>query len=138
MSRSADRIGGRMGLASLLLAWGGVGSWLPLQGAEGDWPRFRGSGGRGIVSERPLPLKWSDGGGDRNGVRWKVRLPGRGCASPIVARGRVLVTSASGYRNRELHVVCLAAETGQVVWHRRLWATGRTMRNRQPRSCAGA
>jgi outer membrane protein assembly factor BamB len=98
-----------------------------------DWPGWRGDG-RGISSEKNLPVKWSE----NEGVRWKTVIPGAGHSSPIVWGNRVFITTAaaadpnvetfrggvymggnrpkpdeSGYAYR---VICLDANDGSVLW----------------------
>ena len=55
-----------------------------------DWPQFRGPTGQGHSSERGLPLEWSEA---RN-VVWKTPVPGIGWSSPVVAGGRIWLTTA--------------------------------------------
>lgn len=55
-----------------------------------DWPAFRGADGQGHSDEVGLPLLWSE---SRN-VAWKSPVPGRGWSSPVVAGGRVWLTTA--------------------------------------------
>jgi outer membrane protein assembly factor BamB len=98
----------------------------------GDWPQFRGPGGRAVSDETGLPVKWSD----TKNVRWKAELPGRGVSSPVVADGRVYVTACSGYRQRRLHVLCLDAATGKKLWERQVASTGGTMCH--PKTCMAA
>jgi outer membrane protein assembly factor BamB len=43
-----------------------------------------------------------------------------------VVDGRVVVTCSSGYDQDRLHVLCFDAATGEQLWHRQFWATGRT------------
>ena len=57
-----------------------------------DWPQWRGPSSNGISSEAGLPGRWS---ADSN-IVWKVGLAGLGGSSPIVAGGRVFVTSQVG------------------------------------------
>ena len=57
-------------------------------GAE-DWPQFRGPTGQGHALERGLPLEWSE---SRN-IIWKVPVAGSGWSSPVVAAGKVWLTS---------------------------------------------
>jgi outer membrane protein assembly factor BamB len=57
---------------------------------EQSWPQFRGPGGQGRTDESALPLRWSES----EGVVWKTALPGRGWSSPVVANGRIWVTTA--------------------------------------------
>jgi outer membrane protein assembly factor BamB len=98
----------------------------------GDWPQFRGPGGRGVSDETGLPVHW---GPDQN-IRWKADLPGRGLSSPVVARGKVYVTACSGRLQDRLHVLCFDVQTGKRLWERQLWATGNTMCN--PKTCMAA
>src|SRR5689334_23308437 len=58
--------------------------------AAEDWPQFRGPTGQGLSTERGLPLEWSES----TNVTWKVPVPGRGWSSPVVAGGRVWLTTA--------------------------------------------
>jgi outer membrane protein assembly factor BamB len=39
----------------------------------------------------------------------------------------VIVTASSGAHQDELHVICFDVTTGDRRWHRRFWATGRTL-----------
>jgi outer membrane protein assembly factor BamB len=56
-----------------------------------DWPGFRGSKG-GVAAEQDLPAQFT-----KDNVLWKVKLPGVGTSSPILAGDKVLVTAYSGY-----------------------------------------
>jgi outer membrane protein assembly factor BamB len=98
----------------------------------GDWPQFRGPGGAGVSDEKNMPEKWDA----KDGVRWKVELPGRGLSCPVIAAGRVFVTACSGYRETRLHVLCFDEATGQKRWERQLTATGDT--NCHPTTCMAA
>jgi outer membrane protein assembly factor BamB len=89
-----------------------------------DWLRFRGPNGSGVADEQ-TPTSWSVAEGEN--IAWVADLPGRGSSCPIVIGDRVVVTCASGYRQDQLHVVCLDASSGEPLWQRDLWATGRTM-----------
>jgi outer membrane protein assembly factor BamB len=55
-----------------------------------DWPQFRGQNGSGLSAETKLPATWA---ADKN-VAWKVKLPGYGWSSPIVAGDKVFLTTA--------------------------------------------
>jgi outer membrane protein assembly factor BamB len=70
--------------------------WIALAGAlqADDWPQFRGPTGQGHSTETGLPLEWSD---TRN-VVWKTAVSGRGWSSPVVADGRVWLTTADDRR----------------------------------------
>ena len=60
-----------------------------------EWPEFRGPTGQGHSAEHDIPFEWSE---SRN-VVWKTPLPGAGWSSPVVAGGRVWLTSAVKDRN---------------------------------------
>ena len=55
-----------------------------------QWPQFRGPGGQGESNAARLPLEWSE----TSNVAWKVPVPGLGWSSPVVADGRVWLTTA--------------------------------------------
>jgi outer membrane protein assembly factor BamB len=94
-----------------------------------DWPAWRGDG-TGISQERNLPLNWSA----TEHVRWSAKVPGYGWSSPVIAGGRVFVTTAITDRQTppapkgpgggepapdvvfrwEVH--CFDAATGRLLW----------------------
>ena len=55
-----------------------------------DWPEFRGPTGQGHAPDAGVPLTWSE----TENVTWKVPVPGLGWSSPVVADGRIWLTSA--------------------------------------------
>lgn len=87
-----------------------------------DWPQFRGPNSGSVAASAKLPTDWSDG----KNVAWKVDVPGKGVSGPIVVGGRVFVTSDEGARQQMLNVFCFDAESGEQIWRRTFWATGRT------------
>lgn len=89
----------------------------------GDWPQFRGPNGLGVSPETNLPVNWSK----TEGLRYRVPLPARGVSSPVVVRGIVYITAASGKRDDRLHVLAYKAATGEKLWHRQFAATGSTL-----------
>jgi outer membrane protein assembly factor BamB len=88
----------------------------------GDWPQFRGPDGRAVGSDTGLPATWSE----KENVRWKIELPGKGVSNPVIMNGRLFVTACSGPDNERLHVLCFDANTGKKLWERTLRATGGT------------
>jgi outer membrane protein assembly factor BamB len=81
-----------------------------------DWPQFRGPTGQGYAEARGVPLQWSE----TQNVKWKVPVGGRGWSSPVVAQGRVWLTTsvempAAGRERAGLSLRALAfdAETGK-------------------------
>lgn len=60
--------------------------------AEPIWPQFRGAGGSAVADAAKLPVEWSA----TKNVAWVAEVPGNGWSSPVVAGGRVFVTTARG------------------------------------------
>lgn len=88
-----------------------------------DWKQFRGASSSSAAAEgEQLPLKWSD----QQNMAWRAELPGRGPSGPIVVNDRVIVTCSSGYHQDRLHVLAFDTNSGQKLWERQFWATGRT------------
>lgn len=88
-----------------------------------DWLQFRGTNGASVSQDTAPPDSWSE----TSNVAWKAKLPGRGASGPIVVGGRTYVTCSSGVKQDRLHVVCVDNATGDEVWQREFWATGRTL-----------
>ena len=55
-----------------------------------DWPQFRGPTGQGHAPDAAVPLEWSE----TENVTWKVPVEGRGWSSPVIADGRLWLTTA--------------------------------------------
>jgi outer membrane protein assembly factor BamB len=91
--------------------------------AGADVPQFRGPGGSGVSKETGLPTHWSE----KENIRWKVVLPGRGLSNPVIANGRVYVTACSGPEQTRLHILCFDQASGKRLWERQFWATGTTL-----------
>ena len=58
--------------------------------AEMNWPQWRGPTGTGVAPHGDPPVEWSES----KNVRWKVEIPGRGHATPIVWGDRIYVQTA--------------------------------------------
>ena len=76
-----------------------------------DWPQFRGPTGQGHSTETGLPIEWSE---SRN-VVWKTPVAGRGWSSPVVAGGRVWLTTAVKDRGASLRLLAFDVEGGRPV-----------------------
>ena len=88
--------------------------WLVLSGATlaaDDWPAFRGPTGQGHSAERGLPLEWSES----KNIVWKAPITGRGWSSPVVAGGRVWVTTATRERGASLRLLGFDVVSGREV-----------------------
>ena len=58
-----------------------------------------------------MPLQWGEG----KNVLWKTRVPGLGWSSPVVADGRVWLTTAGEQRGISLRVLAFDVATGREV-----------------------
>ena len=95
--------------------------------ARADWLNFRGPQGSGYAKEiQSLPRSLSD-----ESISWKVPLPGRGLSSPVIVGDKLFVTAASGPEQKQLHILCFDRNSGEPLWERRFWATGRTMSHKK-------
>jgi outer membrane protein assembly factor BamB len=81
-----------------------------IAGAE-DWPQFRGPSGQGHSADTGLPLAWSE----TSNVKWKTPVPGRGWSSPVVAGGRVWMTTSVAGKGASLRAIAYEVETGREV-----------------------
>jgi len=80
--------------------------------AAEDWPQFRGPDGEGHSTETGLPLQWSES----QNIRWKTPVTGRGWSSPVVANGRVwLTTSVERQGRASLRVLAYDVQSGKEV-----------------------
>ena len=77
-----------------------------------DWPQFRGPTGQGHSAERGLSFEWSE---SRN-VTWKTPVAGLGWSSPVIAEGRVWLTTAIDERGAAaFRAIAFDVETGREV-----------------------
>ena len=76
--------------------------------AAQEWPQFRGPTGQGHSEERGLPLNWSE----KNNIAWKVPVPGSGWSSPVIAGGRIWMTTAVAAGRGALSLRALAFDAG--------------------------
>ncbi len=87
-----------------------------------QWPSFRGPTGMGLFEDAGLPVTWS---ADDGSVLWKAKIPGRGNSSPVVADGRVFLTTAvakgDGSGNVVREVLALDLESGEILWETEIY-----------------
>jgi outer membrane protein assembly factor BamB len=80
--------------------------------AEHSWPQFRGPTGQGIA-EGKGPLKWSKD----QGIAWKVPMPATGWSSPVIAKGKIVLTGARKDGDATvLSAFALDAKSGDTLW----------------------
>ncbi|MSR31050.1 MAG: hypothetical protein EXR99_06030 [Gemmataceae bacterium] len=106
--------------------------WMSEAVFAGDWPQFRGPGGSAVANESSLPVRWSA----QEGLAWKIPLQGRGLSCPVIAGGRLFLTSCSGYRQNKLHILAFDPLTGKQLWERQLASTGNPTCH--PKTCMAA
>lgn len=99
----------------LLAGLGGLSAALSVSASApaADWPRFRGEDGNGLSRERGLPVQWTEAD-----YRWRVPLPGKGHASPVLHGDRAYLFSGDD-TSAERHLVAVARASGRVLWTRR-------------------
>ncbi|MAE63725.1 MAG: hypothetical protein CMJ18_05590 [Phycisphaeraceae bacterium] len=74
------------------------------------WPGWRGDGS-GSSPATSAPLHW----GADHGVAWRTRIAGEGNSSPIIWDDRIFLTASVEDGLTRL-VICLDAESGDVLW----------------------
>jgi len=62
----------------------------PDPASEKFWPQWRGPYATGVSKSANPPVEWSES----KNIKWKVEIPGRGSASPVVWGDRVFVLTA--------------------------------------------
>jgi len=98
------------------------------QSAERFWPQWRGPFGTGVSRTATPPLEWNE----QKNIRWRLEVPGRGSASPVVWGDRVFVLTAVpvGVGGEATHaprggqalvahkytVLAVDRRTGKVAW----------------------
>lgn len=96
------------------------------------WPQWRGPAGNGVAALGDPPTEWSE----TKNIRWKVAIPGRGHASPIVWGDRIYVQTAiiaeqtaqpevegKAVRDYRFVLIALDRRSGAVVWEQTLCQT---------------
>ena len=89
---------------------------LELPSVAADWRQFRGPTAMGYAGPVKLPLKW----GEAEGVKWKTDLPGEGWSSPVVADGKIWMTTATE-EGLSLRVLCVDFASGRLVLDREVF-----------------
>ncbi len=106
--------------------------------ADRFWPQWRGPHATGVSQHADPPVEWSD----TKNIRWKVEIPGRGNASPVVWNDRIFLLTAipvgvegpaqheprGGLRPRGKHrfvVMAINRADGKILWER-------TVREQEP------
>ncbi len=99
----------RLGLATLAccVLLGGV--------AQGEnWPQWRGAKHDGISADKSPPTKWTAS----DGVAWRLKMPGRAGATPIVWDDKIFLTSVAE-DNDKLLLFCVGTD-GKIRWQKQM------------------
>src|SRR4029453_6351919 len=91
-------------LVAVLLVMGGV-------VASAQWPEFRGPLAQGHSAEKGLPLEWNES----KNIVWKVPVAGLGWSTPVIANGRVWLTTAVEQKGISLRAIAYDVATGKEV-----------------------
>jgi outer membrane protein assembly factor BamB len=100
----------------------------PVPERERYWSQWRGPLATGVAPHADPPLRWSE----TDNIRWKVPIPGRGSASPVVWGDQVFVLTAIGEGARgegpragvvpqgpvRFVVLSIDRQSGRVLWER--------------------
>lgn len=81
-----------------------------------NWPQWRGPQLNGTSAEKGLPVKWSP----TENVAWKLAMPSRSGATPIVWNDRLFLNTAQFDATGDLELWCVDRATGGVLWKRPL------------------
>jgi outer membrane protein assembly factor BamB len=122
----------RIVLAACLVA----GALVPTRAARDSnadrfWPQWRGPFASGVSRTAKPPVEWSE----TKNIKWKVEVPGRGAASPIIWGDRIYLLTAvpMGVTGEEAHkarggieprhlyrfvVLAIDRRDGRIVWER--------------------
>lgn len=77
--------------------------------APAEWVQWRGPGGSGTAAAGAYPATWS---ADGENLAWKLKLPGRGCSTPVVWHDDIFLTTPIDGRDG---VMCVN-RAGKVRW----------------------
>ena len=86
-----------------------------------NWPQWRGSELTGICNETGIPTEWSD----TKNVAWKISLPGKAGATPVIWDDRIYLTTANG---NDLELWCIST-AGEKLWQQTLDSGDRPVRS---------
>src|SRR5262245_49118123 len=70
-----------------------------------NWPQWRGPRNDGISSEKNVPLEWSRS----ENVAWRLKLPNRAGATPVVWGDRIFLTSPAE-DDKRLLLICVGTD----------------------------
>jgi outer membrane protein assembly factor BamB len=75
-----------------------------------NWPEFRGPLGNGQSASTGVPTRWSE----KENIRWKTPIHGKGWSSPVVWGNQVWLTTAPE-DGKQRFAVCVDRRTGKIL-----------------------
>ena len=90
---------------------------VPIAARADNWPNWRGPDNNGASKETGLATEWSE----TKNLAWKLKLPGKGGATPIVWKDRIFLTSGEG---NDQVLMCIGTN-GKPIWKEVIGAGGR-------------
>jgi len=100
---------------------------LAMAGVSADnWPQWRGPQLNGTTGEKGLPVTWSP----TENIAWKLPMPSRSGATPIVWNDRVFLSVATQDKGGEVELWSVDRAGGTVQWKRPI-ASGNYRINKQ-------
>lgn len=93
-----------------------------------NWPQWRGPKLNGVSGESGLPVKWSMQTGEN--IAWKLPMPSRSGATPIVWGDYVFLNIATELKSGDLELWCIDRRKGEVAWKRPV-SGGNNMQRKQ-------
>ena len=82
-----------------------------------NWPHWRGPRATGASTEKGLPVSWSP---TPENVAWKLPMPSRSGATPIIWSDTSFSTSPTADRPGILELWASIAQAGDVLWKKPL------------------
>ena len=104
-----------------------IGLLVGVRVLAGDWPHWRGPFLNGSSDEKNLPATWSK----TENVVWIASLPGHSSATPIIANGRVFISSTDR-DSKDLLALCFDARSGKELWRKKLGESSRKVPRNNP------
>lgn len=85
---------------------------------QADWRQWRGNQQNGIAPGADYPTEWTQ----KEGIAWQLEVPGHGGSTPIVADGKVYVTTNTvgndeDFTDGENKLFCYAVDDGKELWN---------------------
>lgn len=87
----------------------------------GDWPWWRGPSFNSATDSQDVPVKWNS-----QNTKWKISVPGRGHASPIVVGDKVLIATSNKSKQTQ-SLIAYSRTDGSELWNTQLHS-GKFMR----------